>query len=118
MRSLQRGAQLLGWRLDAAVHQGEQLVRVTSARDQRIENGAAGNAHNLRQDPALARISVNSPSESTSVATCVQPFCQPYGRKTLAQFRARRGGVPVANLHRHGCPRIWPGDSHDGRNER
>ena len=40
---LQGGAQLLRRRLDAALHQGEQLVGIAFAVDEGLQYGAAGN---------------------------------------------------------------------------
>jgi len=56
--SLQGGAQRLRRRLDAAPHQGEQLVRVSLAVDQRVQDGAAGNTHDLGQHRAELEVGV------------------------------------------------------------
>jgi len=56
--SLQGGAQLLRWCLDAALHQCEQLVWIRLAVDQRVQDGAATLAHDLGQHRAELEVGI------------------------------------------------------------
>ena len=56
--SLQGGAQRLRRCLDAALHQGEQLVRISLAVDQRVQDGTAALAHDLAQHRAELEVGV------------------------------------------------------------
>ena len=55
---LQGSTQPLGWRLDAALHQGEQPIGIALALDQRRQNGAAGHAHDLGQHRGQLEVGV------------------------------------------------------------